>query len=126
MGREGFRRGQLLVAPRVPLPCPQVEGYTKAEVASDTLVALSRNHFSVVMYEMQHRLKPLDLTDEFVIITLAKLANGNGGGRPRPSPWPLRLAQCSPGPCPFPPPFISLLPLLWLSSFSSPWVSLCC
>uniref|UniRef100_G1PWU3 Maestro heat like repeat family member 2A n=1 Tax=Myotis lucifugus TaxID=59463 RepID=G1PWU3_MYOLU len=48
-----------------------------AEVASDTLVALSRNHFSVVMYEMQHRLKPLDLTDEFVIITLAKLANGN-------------------------------------------------
>ncbi|XP_016060098.1 PREDICTED: maestro heat-like repeat-containing protein family member 2A [Miniopterus natalensis] len=55
----------------------EVEGYTKAEVASDTLVALSRNHFSVVMYEMQHRLKPLDLTDEFVIITLAKLANGN-------------------------------------------------
>ncbi|XP_006760727.1 PREDICTED: maestro heat-like repeat-containing protein family member 2A [Myotis davidii] len=55
----------------------EVEGYIKAEVASDTLVALSRNHFSVVMYEMQHRLKPLDLTDEFVIITLAKLANGN-------------------------------------------------
>ncbi|XP_070279352.1 maestro heat-like repeat-containing protein family member 2A [Myotis yumanensis] len=55
----------------------EVEGYMKAEVASDTLVALSRNHFSVVMYEMQHRLKPLDLTDEFVIITLAKLANGN-------------------------------------------------
>ncbi|XP_008136942.3 maestro heat-like repeat-containing protein family member 2A [Eptesicus fuscus] len=55
----------------------EVEGYIKAEVASDTLVALSRNHFSVVMYEMQHRLKPLELTEEFVIITLAKLANGN-------------------------------------------------
>lgn len=50
----------------------------RAEVASDTLVALSRNHFSLVMYELQHHLKPLDLTDEFVIVTLAKLAHGNG------------------------------------------------
>lgn len=56
----------------------------KAEVASDTLVALSRNHFSLVMYELQHHLKPLDLTDEFVIITLAKLANGNGRARTNP------------------------------------------
>uniref|UniRef100_A0A452UBG3 Maestro heat like repeat family member 2A n=1 Tax=Ursus maritimus TaxID=29073 RepID=A0A452UBG3_URSMA len=55
----------------------EAEGYVKAEVASDTLVALSRNHFSLVMYELQHHLKPLHLTDEFVIITLAKLANGN-------------------------------------------------
>ncbi|XP_044934429.1 maestro heat-like repeat-containing protein family member 2A, partial [Mustela putorius furo] len=53
------------------------DGDVKAEVASDTLVALSRNHFSMVMYELQHHLKPLNLTDEFVIITLAKLANGN-------------------------------------------------
>ncbi|XP_054977261.1 maestro heat-like repeat-containing protein family member 2A [Sorex araneus] len=53
------------------------EGYVKAEVASDTLVALSRNHFSLVMYELQHHLKPLSLSDEFVIVTLAKLANGN-------------------------------------------------
>ncbi|XP_032968339.1 maestro heat-like repeat-containing protein family member 2A, partial [Rhinolophus ferrumequinum] len=56
---------------------PKMEGYVTAEVASDTLVALSRNHFSLVMYELQHHLKPLDLTDEFVIITLAKLAHGN-------------------------------------------------
>ncbi|XP_039090491.1 maestro heat-like repeat-containing protein family member 2A [Hyaena hyaena] len=55
----------------------EMEGYVKAEVASDTLVALSRNHFSMVMYELQHHLKPLNLTDEFVIITLAKLADGN-------------------------------------------------
>ncbi|XP_022265476.1 maestro heat-like repeat-containing protein family member 2A isoform X7 [Canis lupus familiaris] len=55
----------------------EAEGYVKAEVASDTLAALSRNHFSLVMYELQHHLKPLNLTDEFVIITLAKLANGN-------------------------------------------------
>ncbi|KAF7468119.1 hypothetical protein GHT09_013045 [Marmota monax] len=55
----------------------EVEGYTKAEVASDTLVALSRNHFSLVMYELQHHLKPLHLTEEFVVVTLAKLANGN-------------------------------------------------
>ncbi|XP_053453256.1 maestro heat-like repeat-containing protein family member 2A isoform X1 [Nycticebus coucang] len=56
---------------------PEMENYVKAEVASDTLVALSRNHFSLVMYELQHHLKPLNLTDEFVIVTLAKLANGN-------------------------------------------------
>ncbi|XP_075386252.1 maestro heat-like repeat-containing protein family member 2A [Tenrec ecaudatus] len=56
---------------------PEVEGYVRAEVASDTLVALSRNHFSLVMYELQHHLKPLNLSDEFVIVTLAKLANGN-------------------------------------------------
>uniref|UniRef100_A0A2K6FDH7 Maestro heat like repeat family member 2A n=1 Tax=Propithecus coquereli TaxID=379532 RepID=A0A2K6FDH7_PROCO len=56
---------------------PEMEGYVKAEVASDTLVALSRNHFSLVMYELQHHLKPLNLTDEFVLVTLAKLANGN-------------------------------------------------
>ncbi|XP_057602467.1 maestro heat-like repeat-containing protein family member 2A [Hippopotamus amphibius kiboko] len=55
----------------------EVESYVRAEVASDTLVALSRNHFSLVMYELQHRLKPLDLAEESVIITLAKLANGN-------------------------------------------------
>lgn len=55
-----------------------MEGFETAEVASETLVALSRNHFSLVMYELQHHLKPLNLTDEFVIVTLAKLANGNG------------------------------------------------
>ncbi|XP_060976102.1 maestro heat-like repeat-containing protein family member 2A [Dama dama] len=55
----------------------EMEGYVRAEVASDTLVALSRNHFSLVMYELQHHLKPLNLTEEFVIVTLAKLANGN-------------------------------------------------
>ncbi|XP_023578008.1 maestro heat-like repeat-containing protein family member 2A [Octodon degus] len=55
----------------------EMEGYVKAEVASDTLVALSRNHFNLVMYELQHHLKPLSLSDEFVIVTLAKLANGN-------------------------------------------------
>ncbi|KAF4022035.1 hypothetical protein G4228_013098 [Cervus hanglu yarkandensis] len=55
----------------------EMEGYLRAEVASDTLVALSRNHFSLVMYELQHHLKPLNLTEEFVIVTLAKLANGN-------------------------------------------------
>lgn len=75
-------------------PCPQMEGYLRAEVASDTLVALSRNHFSIVMYEMQHHLRPLDLADEFVIVTLAKLANGNGracgssAAGPAPSGWP--------------------------------------
>nr|XP_012647029.1 maestro heat-like repeat-containing protein family member 2A isoform X3 [Microcebus murinus] len=56
---------------------PETEGYVKAEVASDTLVALSRNHFSLVMYDLQHHLKPLNLTDEYVLVTLAKLANGN-------------------------------------------------
>ncbi|XP_038195034.1 maestro heat-like repeat-containing protein family member 2A [Arvicola amphibius] len=55
----------------------EVEDFETAEVASETLVALSRNHFSLVMYELQHHLKPLSLTDEFVIVTLAKLANGN-------------------------------------------------
>lgn len=55
-----------------------MEDFETAEVASETLVALSRNHFSLVMYELQHHLKPLNLTDEFVIVTLAKLANGNG------------------------------------------------
>ncbi|EDL92102.1 similar to hypothetical protein FLJ40243 (predicted) [Rattus norvegicus] len=55
----------------------ETEGFETAEVASETLVALSRNHFSLVMYELQHHLKPLNLTDEFVIVTLAKLANGN-------------------------------------------------
>lgn len=58
-------------------------------MASETLVALSRNHFSLVMYELQHHLKPLNLTDEFVIVTLAKLANGNGRDlRPYPGAWP--------------------------------------
>ncbi|XP_052605263.1 maestro heat-like repeat-containing protein family member 2A [Peromyscus californicus insignis] len=55
----------------------EMEGSETAEVASETLVALSRNHFSLVMYELQHHLKPLNLTDEFVLVTLAKLANGN-------------------------------------------------
>ncbi|KAL6070320.1 hypothetical protein STEG23_008574 [Scotinomys teguina] len=55
----------------------ETEGLEAAEVASETLVALSRNHFSLVMYELQHHLKPLSLTDEFVIVTLARLANGN-------------------------------------------------
>nr|XP_048297730.1 maestro heat-like repeat-containing protein family member 2A [Myodes glareolus] len=55
----------------------ELEDFETAEVASETLVALSRNHFSLVMYELQHHLKPLNLTDEFVIVTLAKLANGN-------------------------------------------------
>lgn len=65
----------------------------KAEVASDTLVALSRNHFSLVMYELQHHLKPLSLCDEFVIVTLAKLANGNGRVlRPPPPLLPFRSA----------------------------------
>ncbi|KAH0509409.1 Maestro heat-like repeat-containing protein family member 2A [Microtus ochrogaster] len=59
------------------LQMPEVEDFETAEVASETLVALSRNHFSLVMYELQHHLKPLNLTDEFVIVTLAKLANGN-------------------------------------------------
>ncbi|XP_069926113.1 maestro heat-like repeat-containing protein family member 2A isoform X6 [Oryctolagus cuniculus] len=65
------------IASREMRESPEVEGYVNAEVASDTLVALSRNHFSLVMYELQHHLKPLHLTDEFVIVTLAKLANGN-------------------------------------------------
>uniref|UniRef100_G3WRY0 Maestro heat like repeat family member 2A n=1 Tax=Sarcophilus harrisii TaxID=9305 RepID=G3WRY0_SARHA len=55
----------------------EIEDYLLAETASDTLVALSRNHFNLVMYELQHHLKPLILTDEFVLITLANLANAN-------------------------------------------------
>lgn len=108
----------------------------KAEVASDTLVALSRNHFSLVMYELQHHLKPLDLTDEFVIITLAKLANGNGRARTNPRGPGLRplgparrclLLSGAPPACPrlLPPPrprFASLSPasLLFLSTRLSP------
>ncbi|XP_058521134.1 maestro heat-like repeat-containing protein family member 2A isoform X1 [Ochotona princeps] len=65
------------IASREMRESPEGEGYVNAEVASDTLVALSRNHFSLVMYELQHHLKPLNLTEEFVIVTLAKLANGN-------------------------------------------------
>ena len=92
----------------------------RAEVASDTLVALSRNHFSLVMYELQHHLKPLNLTEEFVIVTLAKLANGNGRARedgasafahlatPVPLPWFL----------PLPLPFLPLRAFLWHSSVS--------
>lgn len=83
MGQEGFHDSPLDGGATPPSSRPlQMGGYVKAEVASDTLVALSRNHFSMVMYELQHHLKPLNLTDEFVIITLAKLANGNGR-RPR-------------------------------------------
>lgn len=78
-----------------------MEDFETAEVASETLVALSRNHFSLVMYELQHHLKPLNLTDEFVIVTLAKLANGNGKDlRSLPQflaclGWP-RAPSCSP------------------------------
>ncbi|KAM6178288.1 maestro heat-like repeat-containing protein family member 2A [Rhynchocyon petersi] len=58
------------------LQMPEMEVYLNANVASDTLMALSRNHFSLVMCEMQHHLKPFKLTKEFVvIITLANLAN---------------------------------------------------
>lgn len=107
----------------------------KAEVASDTLVALSRNHFSLVMYELQHHLKPLDLTDEFVIITLAKLANGNGRARTNPHGpglrplGPARLSGAPPA-CPrlLPPPrprFASL-PFCQHPFFSSPRASLRC
>lgn len=73
----------LLSASHPLTPTFQREGYVNAEVASDTLVALSRNHFSLVMYELQHHLKPLNLTEEFVIVTLAKLANGNGRRGPQ-------------------------------------------
>ena len=93
-------RAQRVVASHDSSPSPQMEGYLRAEVASDTLVALSRNHFSMVMYEMQHHLKPLDLADEFVIVTLAKLANGNGRalGSSAPVPAPSgcpRAPSCS-------------------------------
>lgn len=96
----------------------QMEGYVRAEVASDTLVALSRNHFSLVMYELQHHLKPLNLTEEFVIVTLAKLANGNGRARRDWAPASARRATPLPLPwCPRPPPPISPssgLPLAFL------------
>lgn len=105
----------------------------KAEVASDTLVALSRNHFSLVMYELQHHLKPLDLTDEFVIITLAKLANGNGRARtnPRgPGLRPLGPARLSALPPPVPAcsrrPGLASLPFRQHPFFSSPRASLRC
>ena len=75
----------------------------RAEVASDTLVALSRNHFSLVMYELQHHLKPLNLTEEFVIVTLAKLANGNGRARGDWAPASARLATPVPLPWSLPP-----------------------
>lgn len=69
----------------------------RAEVASDTLVALSRNHFSLVVYELQHCLRPLNLTEEFVIVTLAKLANGNGRARGASAPVsdPFKTIPCS-------------------------------
>lgn len=69
----------------------------RAEVASDTLVALSRNHFSLVVYELQHCLRPLNLAEEFVIITLAKLANGNGRARGASAPVsdPFMTIPCS-------------------------------
>nr|XP_058908883.1 maestro heat-like repeat-containing protein family member 2A [Kogia breviceps] len=57
-----------------------VEGYVRAEVTSDSLAALSPNRFSLVVYELQHCLRPLNLAEEFVTITLAKLAGGNGLG----------------------------------------------
>lgn len=106
----------------------------KAEVASDTLVALSRNHFSLVMYELQHHLKPLDLTDEFVIITLAKLANGNGRARTNPRGPGLRplgparrclLLSGAPPACSRRPGLASL-PFRQHPFFSSPRASLRC
>ncbi|XP_023980516.1 LOW QUALITY PROTEIN: maestro heat-like repeat-containing protein family member 2A [Physeter macrocephalus] len=72
----------------------QVEGYVRAEVASDTLVALSRNHFSLVTYELQHCLRPLNLAEEFVIVALAKLAGGNGGARTRKLLRDFKLRSC--------------------------------
>uniref|UniRef100_A0A8C0ZNJ2 Maestro heat-like repeat-containing protein family member 2A n=1 Tax=Castor canadensis TaxID=51338 RepID=A0A8C0ZNJ2_CASCN len=80
--QEGELEGQCVqrlvtIASEEMREIPEMESYMKAEVASDTLVALSRKYFSLVMYELQHHLKPLILTDEFVIVTLAKLANGN-------------------------------------------------
>ncbi|KAM4836615.1 maestro heat-like repeat-containing protein family member 2A [Thomomys bottae] len=74
---EGCVQRLVTIASREMRESPEMDNYMQAEVASDTLVALSRNHFSLVMYELQHNLKPLELADEFVIITLAKLANGN-------------------------------------------------
>ncbi|XP_074065017.1 maestro heat-like repeat-containing protein family member 2A [Macrotis lagotis] len=56
---------------------PETEGYLLAETASDTLVTLSRNHFHLVMYELQYHFKPLTLMDEYTLITLANMANDN-------------------------------------------------
>ena len=104
---SGARAGEeqeLLGRPRVLLRALQMEGCVRAEVASDTLVALSRNHFSLVMYELQHHLKPLNLTEESVIVTLAKLASGNGRARGHWAPAAARLASPLPLPwCPRPP-----------------------
>lgn len=136
-GWEGFHEAPGGGGTTCPSPVPQMEGYMRAEVASDTLVALSRNHFSLVMYELQHHLKPLDLTDEFVIITLAKLAHGNGRARgtSAPASGPFGPAQgsllvsaslhfCS---CLCPMFSISLLPYLSLAFlFSCPRVFLSC
>lgn len=96
-GWESFHEGPAGGGTTRPSPIHQMEGYMRAEVASDTLVALSRNHFSLVMYELQHHLKPLDLTDEFVIVTLAKLAHGNGRARvsSAPASGPFGLAWSS-------------------------------
>ncbi|KAM6178196.1 maestro heat-like repeat-containing protein family member 2A [Rhynchocyon petersi] len=55
----------------------EMEADLKADAASDTLVALSRDHFSLVMCDIQQHLKPFQLSHQFVIITLAKLANDN-------------------------------------------------
>lgn len=107
-------------------------------MASDTLVALSRNHFNLVMYELQHHLKPLNLTDEFVIVTLAKLAHGNGRARgsPASASGPLSLVVAAPlrvllvsAPCPSRA-LSSRLPLAFLLGLSLclPWplaLSLC-
>lgn len=119
---------QLMVVPCAPL-CPlQMEGCVEAVVASHTLVALSQMHFSLVMYELQLHLRPLNLTDEFVIITLAKLATGNGG---RPGGWRCPLltsASCCLCRCLCPPSPTSYHFPLFLSSPGilslHPWASL--
>uniref|UniRef100_F6QXQ8 Maestro heat like repeat family member 2A n=1 Tax=Ornithorhynchus anatinus TaxID=9258 RepID=F6QXQ8_ORNAN len=67
----------LVVLASKELRMTQIEASELAECASATLVALSRNHFSIVMYELQHHLKPLVLADEFILTTLANLANAN-------------------------------------------------
>ncbi|XP_075771765.1 maestro heat-like repeat-containing protein family member 2A [Pelodiscus sinensis] len=43
--------------------------------ASNTLVALARCYFNEVMYELQCHLKPLELSDEFTLITLGNLSS---------------------------------------------------